>query len=71
MWFTQEVWDEAIHGEIQEIVNALNSTKDDLHCLCELSTFIGGGGVVGNRNNNNGSMSRCSVDIGDGKKRWK
>ena len=29
-------------GEVQELVNAVNSTKDDLGRLRELSTYIGG-----------------------------
>jgi len=39
-------------GEVQELVNAVNSTKDDLGRLRELSTYIGG---VGNSVANDGN----------------
>lgn len=39
-------------GEVQELVNAVNSTKDDLGRLRELSTYIGG---VGNNVANDGN----------------
>jgi hypothetical protein len=50
-------------GEVQELVNAVNSTKDDLGRLRELSTYIGG---VGN-GSVNGSVS-VSINVnGNGK----
>lgn len=43
-------------GEVQELVNAVNSTKDDLGRLRELSTYIGGVG--------NGSIANDGNSVG-------
>ena len=50
-------------GEVQELVNAVNSTKDDLGRLRELSTYIGGV-VTTNPSNTNGFDDIGSVGNG-------
>ena len=49
-------------GEVQELVNAVNSTKDDLGRLRELSTYIGGVNVANDGNTVGGEEISLSTD---------
>ena len=50
-------------GEVQELVNAVNSTKDDLGRLRELSTYIGGVGGGSSVNVSIDSNGKSSANI--------
>jgi len=51
-------------GEVQELVNAVNSTKNDLHRLRELSTYIGGVENDGNISTSGGTTGNSVTTTG-------